>query len=150
MTCCVHQHINSLFERASHEGTGVLSIDSMTSDSHQVTFCRHHIAKQSQMPIVYVETIELQHSVHFFLYRLSDGFNTQHTEDFANIVTECTHRVNITLTQHLHHRCSVRFKQPLTDSFELTRFGDDDAFFCISLRKLKRMKIKKLLNVCKD
>lgn len=67
MTCSVHQHVDSLLERASHESSSVLSVDTVTGDGHQMTLGRHDVAQQSQVTIVHVETIELQHSVHLLL-----------------------------------------------------------------------------------
>lgn len=45
-----------------------LSVDSVTSDGHQVTLGCHYVTKQSQVTVVDVKTVELQHGVHFFLY----------------------------------------------------------------------------------
>lgn len=54
----LHQNINRFFEGTSHQCAHFLSIDSVTSDRHQITFCRHHIAEQCQMAIIHIGSIE--------------------------------------------------------------------------------------------
>lgn len=111
----------------------------MTCDGHQVTLCRHYVAQQSQVTVVNVQTVELQHRVHFLLYRFTNSFDTQYTEDLANVVTECSHGIDVALTQNLHHRRAVSFQQPFSDSFELTGLGDDDSFLRVGLWELKNI-----------
>lgn len=141
MTCCIHQHIDSFLKRASHKCTSILSIDSMTSDSHQVTFCCHDVTKQCKMTIIDVKTVELQNCIHFLLNRLTNGFNSKHAKDLTNVVTECSNRINITFTKNFHKRCSVSFQKPFANSLKFTIFGDDNSLLCISLWKLKRRKL---------
>lgn len=143
----VHQHVNGLLERASHERSGVLSVDSMTRDGHQVSLGCHHVAQQSQVPVVDVQAVELQHRVHFLLHGLSNGFNSQHAEYFADVVAERSHRVDIALAQNFHHRRSVRFQQPLADGLELAGLGDDDSFLRVGLRQLKEARLEKFRRV---
>lgn len=99
----IHQHIDGFLERASHESAGVLSVDSVTCDGHQVTLRRHDVAQQSQVTIVDVQAVELQHRIHLLLDGLSNRLNSQHAEDFANVVTECSHRIDVALTENFHH-----------------------------------------------
>lgn len=136
MTCSVHQHIDCFFEGTSHKCSSVLSVDSVTSDGHQVTLCCHDVTQQSKMPIVDVQSIELQDSVHFLLDGLTNSFNSQHAEDLADIVTECSNWIDISFTENLHHRCSVSLEQPFSDSLEFTGLSDDNSFLGVGLRKL--------------
>lgn len=130
------QHVHSFFEGTSHKSTGVLSVDTVTCDGHQVTLCSHDVTKQGQMTIVYVKTVELQNVVHFLLDRFSHSFDTQHLEDFANVVTGRSHRVDISLAQYFHHSSSVSFQQPLADSFEFAFRSDDDPSLGIRLGQM--------------
>lgn len=102
MTSSVQQHIDRFFEGASHKCTSVLSVDTVTSDSHEMTFSRHYVTEQGKVTVVHVQTVELQDSVHFFLYRLTDSLNTQYLEYLTNVVTECPNRIYISLRQYFH------------------------------------------------
>lgn len=74
----IHQNFHSLLERATHHRTRVHTIDTVTSDSHQVTTIGHHISKSGKMAIVDIGTIERNHSSELFKKGVSHGFNTQH------------------------------------------------------------------------
>ena len=58
----------------------------MSGNGHQVTFGRHDVTKQGQMPVVDVKAVEIQHSEDFFFHTFSHSFNTQNGEDLANVV----------------------------------------------------------------
>lgn len=64
---CIHKHVHSFFERASHKSSSILSIDAVAGDGHQVALSSHYVTKQGKMTIIYVKPIELQYLVHFFL-----------------------------------------------------------------------------------
>lgn len=130
---CVHQHINSFLEGTSHQSASILSVDTVTSNGHEMSFGCHYVTQQGKMSIVYVQAVELEHSIHFLFHRFSYGFNAQHTEDFANVVTECSNWIYIAFAQYFHHRRSVSFQQPFTDSLELSRFRYYNSLFAVRL-----------------
>lgn len=132
----VIQDVHGFFEGTSHKGTGILSVDTVTCDGHQVTLRCHDVTKQGQMTIVYVKTVELQHVVHFLLHGLSHSFDSEHLEDLANIVTGRTHRIDVPFAQHLHHGRSVRFQQPLSDGLELSFGRNDDTSLGVRLGQM--------------
>lgn len=127
------QHVHRFFEGTSHQGTGVLSVDTVTCDGHQVTLCSHDVTKQGKMTIVYIQTVELQNVVHFLLDGFSHSLDSKHLEDLANIVTSRTYRIYISLTQYLHHSSTVSFQQPFSDGLEFTFRSDDNPSLGIGL-----------------
>jgi hypothetical protein len=137
MTRSIHQHVDSLLERASHERASVLSIDTVTCDGHQVTFGGHHVAQQRQVTVVDVQSVELQHGVHLLLHRFTHSFDAQHAEDFANVVAERSNGIHVALAENFDHGGAVGFQQPLADALEFTRLSDDDSLLGVGLRELK-------------
>ena len=63
-----------------HEGATVLSIDTVPSDGHQVTFGGHDVTQQGQMPIVDIKTVKIQHEKDFFLHSSPHSFDAQNLE----------------------------------------------------------------------
>lgn len=67
-----------LLKGALHEWTRVLSVDAVTGDGHQVTPAGHRVAKQGQMAVVDIGTVEGDHMVQLPLQSLPHSLNTQH------------------------------------------------------------------------
>ena len=68
------------FEGAPGECAGVLSVNTVTGDGHQMTLGRHDVAKQGQVTVVDVGTVKRDDVVHLSLNGLSHGLNTQSLE----------------------------------------------------------------------
>jgi len=136
VSCGLHQNIHSLLEGASHEGSGVLPIDPVPRDGHQVTLGRHHVTQHRQVPVVHVNTVEGEHHVHFLFHTLSDSLNTKARENLTNIIRTGPYRVNISLCQNLHQCSSVRLKQPLSNPLELSTVSDHNPFLVIIARQV--------------
>ena len=49
----LHQDIHRLLEGAPHEGPGVLPVDAVPGDGHQVTLGRHHVTQHGQVAVVH-------------------------------------------------------------------------------------------------
>jgi len=47
-----------LFKRAACQCTRLLSVDTVSSDRHQMTLGRHDVTQQRQMAVVHVRTVE--------------------------------------------------------------------------------------------
>ena len=73
----------------------------MTGDGHKMTLGSHDVTQQAQVSVVDVQTVEVQHKGNLLLYALSDSFDTEGCENFADIVGAGTHGVNISLSQNL-------------------------------------------------
>jgi hypothetical protein len=129
----VHQHVHRFLEGASHQSAGVLSVDAVTRDGHQVTFGGHDVAQQSEMPVVHVQTVELQHGVHFFLDGFTNGFDSQHRENLADVVGEGPDGIDVSFGENLHHAGAVSFEQPLGDRLELSGLRDHDPLLGVVL-----------------
>lgn len=84
--CSFHQDLDRLFEGTSHERASVGSIDTVTSDSHEVSAIRHHVHEQGQMSVIDTRTSKLDDVPHFAQQRLSCSFDTQNFEDFYTVV----------------------------------------------------------------
>ena len=73
--CGLHQNLDGLFERASHEGTSVCSIYTVTRDSHQRTSVRHNIDQKGQMSIINARATKFDNVSHFTKQRLTSSLN---------------------------------------------------------------------------
>jgi len=91
----VHQDVHSFFEGTPHEGATVLSVDTVPSNGHQVTFSGHNVTKQGQMPIVDIKTIEIEHKKDLFFHAFPHSFDTKHLENLTDIVADSPCWVNI-------------------------------------------------------
>lgn len=113
-----------------------LSVDTVTRDGHQVTFSSHDVTQQGQVAIVDVETVELEHHVHFLLDGFTYSLDTENGEDFTNVVRVGTNGINVAFAQDPHQRRAVRFQKPLGDGFEFSGFGNDNPLLLVSLRQV--------------
>lgn len=67
-----------LFKRALHERAGVLSVDAVTGDGHQVTSAGHGVAQERKVAIVHIGTIKGDDVVQLSLQSLAHCLNTEH------------------------------------------------------------------------
>ena len=82
--CCVNlmcldmrnECTNRFFKGTSGQSSSLLSVDTVTSDGHQVTFGSHDITQQGQVSIVDVGTIKRDDMVHLFLNTFSHSLDT--------------------------------------------------------------------------
>lgn len=103
MSRSVHQHIDGFLKGTPHKSTSILPINTVPSDGHQMTLCGHYVTQQGQMSIVYVQPVELQHSIHLLLDRLSHSLDSQYLENLANVIGERPHRIDVPLAEYFHH-----------------------------------------------
>lgn len=66
---------HSFLKGALHQWSYVLPIDTMSSDSHQVTTATHDVTQQSQVPIVDVGTIKRDDVIELLLHCLPHCLN---------------------------------------------------------------------------
>ena len=67
----------------------------------------------------------LSHRVHLLLHTLPDGLDTETGEDLADVVTDCSHRVDISLSQYLqscHEQTILRLHIKCCDKPSSERF----------------------------
>lgn len=64
---------------------------------------------------------------------IKTGEQVTYGEDFTNVVGERSHRVHISLTQHLHETGAVSFQQPISDGLELTALCYNDTLLGVCL-----------------
>lgn len=117
----IQQDVHGLFERASHQGAGLHSIDTVTSDGHQVASVGHHVGQRGQVTIVDVRTIERNHVTNFREQSSSRGFDSQTIVDFSDVVGSGGHSVDVSVAQHRQQVGSFGDQLPRTD-------GEDRAF----------------------
>lgn len=148
-----------LLKGTLHERASVLTVDAMTCDSHQVAAARHGVAKQSQVTVVDVRAVKGDDMVQLPLQSLSHRLDSQdlkdrrrytiniknlpqslilslffnYREDLHNVIGGGPDGVYILLTEDPHQAYTVRLKDPLLQSLELTILCDDDLFLIVSL-----------------
>lgn len=116
----IHQDFHSLLKRATHHGTRVYTIDTVTSNGHQVTTICHHISKSSKMAIVDIRTIKRNNSSEFLEESISHSLNTKHLNDFDDIVGNGARVVDIRETHNLQKIDSFSIENPLIFSCKAT------------------------------
>ena len=55
----LHEHVNSLLERAAHEGATVHPVDAVARDRQQVATERHDVAEDGKVTVVDVGAVKL-------------------------------------------------------------------------------------------
>ena len=103
-SCCIQQNLNGLFERTTHQRTCIGSVNTMTSNCHQMTTGSHNIDQQCHMTVVDVWTIERNDIQNFFVQRRSRSFNTQNRQHLNKIIRVSTCRIH---TRHGHNICQI-------------------------------------------
>lgn len=130
----LHENINSLLKGTSHQGSSVLSVNSVTSDSHKMTLSSHDVTEQAQVTVVDVQTIEIQHKRNLFLHTFPDSLNSKTGKDLTDIIAAGPHRIHITFSQDLHQGCSISLQQPLSNSFKFSIFCQHNSLLVICVR----------------
>lgn len=130
------QPVNSGQDQTIDRIIDYLSVDTVTRDGHQVTFSSHDVTEQGQVTIVDVQTVELEHHVHFLLDGFSNSLDTEDRKDFANVVRVGTNGINVAFAQDPHQRRAVCFQKPLGDGFEFSGFSNDNPLLLVSLRQV--------------
>jgi len=128
MTSRVQQHVYCFFERATHQATNFLSIDTMTCDGHEITLGCHHIHEQRQMTIVDVGAVKRNDIVHFFLDRFAACFDTQCLQTLDYIIGIGTTLIDVICAEYFHECGTVCFKYPFADRLEFTLVANLDSF----------------------
>jgi hypothetical protein len=77
----LEQNLDSLFERTAHECTSVVSVDTVTCDSHEHTTLSHDIDKKSHISVIDVRTIEGQDHTQLVEETCSSSLDTQYTKN---------------------------------------------------------------------
>ena len=136
MGSSLHEDVDCLLKRTSHESPGVLPVDAVPGDGHQVTLGRHHVAQHGEVAVVDVQTVEGQDHVHLLLHTLPDSLYPEAGEDLADVVADGPHGVNVPLGQDLHQSRPVRLQEPLGLPLELPVLGDDDPPLVVGLGEM--------------
>lgn len=76
-----HTRPYRLFKRALHERPGVLSVDAVTGDGHQVPPAGHGVTQEGKVAVVHVGTVEGDDVVQLPLQSLADRLDTEHLRE---------------------------------------------------------------------
>lgn len=71
-------HRYRFLKGAFHERPGILAVDPMSGDGHQVASTGHGVTQQSQVAVIDVGTVKGDDVVQLPLQSLPHGFNAQH------------------------------------------------------------------------
>jgi hypothetical protein len=99
-----------------------------------MSFGCHYIAKQCQMPVVDIGTVEADDVVHFPLNCFPHCLNAEHFEDLTNVIAVGSHGINIWFAEHLQQGSSVCLQEPFGDSLEASLLSDNHSLFAVFLR----------------
>jgi len=80
------QNFGRFFERATHEGSGFDTIDTVSGDTHQMPSICHDVRQNSKMSIIDVTSIKTDDSSQFFEQRVSDSFYSQDLDDLDDVI----------------------------------------------------------------
>ena len=99
------QYVHSLLEGALLQGAVLGPVDTVASDGHEVPAPCHGVTQDSQMAVVHIGAIELNHTTQLFQQRIPGSFNTEHVDGLDDVIAGGPGVVYPRHAHHLHTRC---------------------------------------------
>ena len=118
--CGIQQNLNSLLKRTTHQSTCIRSVDTMTSNGHQMTTRCHHINQKRHMTVIDVRTIECNNIQNLFVQSRPSSFYTQYRQNFNKVIGISTSWVNTGNCHNIGQVHTIGFQHPLFTLFKLT------------------------------
>jgi hypothetical protein len=82
----VVEDVHCLLEGAPHERAGVVAVDAVARDGHHVTAVGHDLRQDSQVAVVHVRPVELDHVAELAQERVARRLDAQHLDHLAQVV----------------------------------------------------------------
>lgn len=109
------QYVHGLLEGALLQGPILGPVDTVASDGHEVAAPSHGVTQDSQVAVVHIGAIELNHTTQLFQQRIPSSFNAEHINGLDDVVAGGPGVVYPRHTHHLHHGFSSGTDQMLID-----------------------------------
>jgi hypothetical protein len=106
------QNLDSLFEGTTHQRTGIVAVDSVTSDGHQKTTLGHDVDQQSHVTMINIRTIERQHHSQLVEKAGAGSFDTQYPENLDEGVRVRLHRIHAVYGEHISQGGTSSIEHP--------------------------------------
>ncbi len=90
----------------------------MASDSHEVPTPCHTVAQNSEMPVVHIGPIKLNHTTQLFQQCVPSSFNAQDINGLNDVVAGGPGVVNSRHAHHLQQPCCMSTTKQVTYSWE--------------------------------
>jgi hypothetical protein len=114
LSCSLHEDLDSLLERRFGECTSVCSVDTVSRDGHELSTLSHQVAKQCQVTVVDVGTIELDDVSQLLEQSGSTGLDPENLEYLVRIVRVSPDGVDAIHCQYLLEVATVCVDGPLS------------------------------------
>ena len=133
----LHKNVDGLLKRAPHEGAGVLAINPVPGDGHEVAPRRHDVAEQRQMAVVDVRAAKRDDRAHFDINRVTDGLDAETGKDLADVVAGGPGRIYGLLAHRAHQVRAIRLEEDLGHSVIFSRLRVDVNLVLVLLTLLR-------------
>lgn len=108
----LEQDLDSLFEGALAQSTSIVdSVDTVTSDTHELASRRHDVDQRSQMSMVH--TITTEDHVELLEKTGACRFNTEGVQDLLNVIRHDLAILNVLYSHDLFESHTISFNDPI-------------------------------------
>ena len=111
------ENVNCLLKTTLPQRAVLVPVDAVASDGHKVSAAGHAVHQSSQVPVVDIRPIELNHIPDLLHEGFASRFNAQDIQDVDDVVAGRPLVVDIRLTHHLrnthpdYHSTALRLQQ---------------------------------------
>lgn len=97
------QDIHCLLKGALLQGSVLCAVDAVASDGHEMAAPCHGVTQDSQVAVVHVRAIKLNHTTQLFQQGIPGSFNAQHIDGLDDVIASGSGVVYARHAHHLHH-----------------------------------------------
>ena len=125
----LHENVDSFFEAAAHERTGLHAVDAVSRNRHQVTTVCHHFDENREMSVVHVRTVELNHTTQLTQERIAHRFDAKNLNHFNQVVRCSSREVDVRMCHDFEQVDAFGVQHPLGGFLEELRLAVDGVLF---------------------
>ena len=101
--CCIRaipvQDVHCLLKRALLQRAVLGPVDTVASDGHEVPAPCHGVTQDSQVSVVDIGTVKLNHTPQLFQQRIPGSFNAQDIDGLNDVIASCP---SVVYPRHAH------------------------------------------------
>ena len=94
------QDVHCLLKGALLQGAVLGPVDAVASDGHEVPAPSHGVTQDSQVAVVYIGPIKLNHTTQLLQQRIPGSFNAENIDGLNDVIAGCP---GVVYTRHTHH-----------------------------------------------
>ena len=94
------QNVHRLLKGALLQGAILGPVDTVASDGHEVAAPSHGVTQDSQVAVVHIGPIKLNHTTQLFQQRVPGSFNAKNIDGLNDVIAGGP---GVVYTRHAHH-----------------------------------------------